>query len=749
MKVREAVGKIPPIYKMLAGLLFLFGMLVFCKKAPYVKVFEENQHGYQLSFLQEGQYELELTYVGFEPGERLQVYSNAMTDSRNQVGVSLAEVTVQEHAGIVAIPFSLPRGVHDLNVTTDSGVGYFAGGKVQSVRLQNRDSYYIAFLLWVAAFLALFLGWKDNLQKYRAHVLVCGIAMLASIPLFSDFLYEGFDMQFHLARIEGIYQAMRAGDFPVRLNPVQNAGYGDLSAVMYPQLFLYPAAALRFFGVSLMLCYKTLLAGMNLCSAYMAYYCGKNVCRSGKIGIWASVFYTFASYRIIDIYMRHALGEALAMAFLPLVVWGTYEILWGDRKKWYLLAFGMTGVLQSHVLSTQMCALFMVFELILCLVKSPKREWMGRICSGMMAMGVTILLNASFLVPFLYFSGQKLNCFYIENNFPEGYAYFTQLFAMFLSTEHFSLSPGSTEGEMAITVGSVLLFGAILFCANQAGKRGQEHTGHVGRHCLAYGVIALFLSSWLFPWEKLLQTETLKKIITPLGFSWRFLGIATIMLCLVSAIALVEASADRAVSSLFAAVSLGLVICSTCYGFDMICQHRSSLSDKMELEGTDYSDGMYMYHLSEESPVWHNGLSREEAYIRCVGSAEVTFSDYEKRGTNIRVTVNNESNYNGGDGEALLVFPLCYYPGYVIKVDGETVETRSYEDPVPFAACALPEQTAQITVSYEGLWFFKAGDIVTLITAAGLIVFAWRKRFILSSSGNAGNPSGCSSCLPR
>ncbi len=723
MKVRETVQAVQPVCRVAALLLILFGVLVFCKRAPYVKELEENQPDYRMPFLQEGQYELEITYLGFEPGDTIRVHSSSLTDSENQRGVTLAEVSVPEHAGILAIPVSLPCGVHDLCVSSDAEKGYFAEGKIQSVRLQNRDSYFIAGLLFAAAFLVLFLGWKENSKKYQARTLVFCIALLASIPLFSDFLYEGFDMRFHLARIEGMYQAMRAGSFPVRLNPVQNAGYGDLSAVMYPQLFLYPVAILRFFGVSLMLCYKVLLTGINIGSAYLAFYCAKNVCRSEKIGIWASVFYTFASYRIIDIYMRHALGEALAMVFLPLVVWGTYEILWGDRRKWYLLAFGMTGVLQSHVLSTQMCALFMVCELLLCLIKGVKKELPGRILSGITAMITTVLLNAGFLIPFLYFSGQNLNCFHIENNFPEGFAYFTQLFAMFLSTEHYNLGLGSTEGEMAITIGSVLFLGALLFCANQIRGRGQAHTGRVGRRCLAYGAAAVFLSSWLFPWEKLLQDETLRKIITPLGFSWRFLGIATIMLCIVSAAAVMEASQDGAAGSMVKAVALGLVICSTCYSFDMICQNRASISDKMELEGIDYSDGMYMYYLSDELTGAYGGLSREDATVKCAGASEVAWFDYEKRGTNIRVTVCNETN-----AEDLLVFPLCYYPGYVIRVDGVTVETEVYETPIPLVACSLPEQTAHISVAYEGLWIFRAGDVITVLTAAGLAgMLLWKK----------------------
>ena len=472
-----------------------------------------------------------------------------------------------------------------------------------------------------------------------------------------------------------------------------------------------------------MLCYKVLLAGINLCSAFTAYYCAKHVCRSEKIGLWASFFYTFSSYRFIDLYMRHALGEALAMTFLPLVLWGTYEILWGDRQKWYVLVLGMTGVLQSHVLSTQLCALFMILELVCWLAGGSKYRSWERIRSGLLAVVVTLLLNAGFLIPFLYFSGQDLQCFHIVNNMPEGHAYLTQLFSMFLSTQDFSLALGSTKGEMAISVGSVLLLGAVLFCVNQAKQRGQLHTGAVGRHCLAYGAIALFLSSWLFPWEKLLQSEILERIITPLGFAWRFLGIATVMLCVVAAIALSEAALDGGKGKTLSAVAMALVICSTCYSFDMICQQKTSLYDKMELEGVSTSDSMYMYYLSDRFESWHDLLSREEAYIRCADSSEVVFSDYEKRGTSLGVTT-----YNEKDAQDLLVFPLCYFDGYVIRVNGEKAETKMYADPIPMVACDLPGQTARITVTYEGLWFFHAGDGITLVTAMGLILMGIRRR---------------------
>jgi len=723
MQIKKAIQKIPPIYRVIAVLLLFVGILVFYKREPYIKIFEEKQQYYQLSFLQEGQYEFHITYEGFQPGERIRIHSDSMTDDLNRTGVILAETEVPEYAGIVMLPVTLSDGVHDIYVTSDSKVGHFVQGRVQSVRLQNRDNYFILFLFTLMAAFFILAGYRHYFEKYPIPFIVIGIGLLASFPLFSDFLYTGDDIHFHLARLEGIYQALRGGQFPVRINAVQNSGYGDLSASMYPSLFLLPFALLRFLKVSLMLCYKMLIVSINIGTALISYYSVRKLCNSHKTGMWTCILYTFSAYRLNNLYMRCAIGEALAMVFFPLLLWGVCEILWRNEKKWYVLALGMTCVIQSHVLSTEICVFFMAAELILWLACGSKKGALNRILSGIKAVIITILLNAGFLIPFVYFSMQDLQSFHMENYIDELPVYFTQMFAMFTPAGGTSVPLGSTQDEMALSVGFVLLFGAVLFCANQIRDReADSKTGKIGRRCFAYGAVALLLSSWLFPWSRLLKMEWFRTLSSPLQFSWRLLGIASVFLCVVTAIAVESVSEKK--KNYIIILMIGLLICSTGYCFDMLCQQKEALSDKMEIEGIDHSDSMYMYYISDEFEAWHLLFSREEARITCMNSTKVSFSDYEKRGMKISVTTQNPE-----DAEDLLIFPVCYYPGYVIRVDGERVETKIYSDPIPLVACDLPKQTAHITVAYEGLWIFRAGDILTLVTAGGMAAAAlWRRK---------------------
>lgn len=722
MKTVKAVQKIPPIYRLIALLLFLTGVLVFCKGEPYLKVFDEDQKSYEMTFLQEGQYLFEITYVGFQPGDRIWIYSDYLTDEQNHIGVTLSETVVPEYAGIVALPVTLSEGVYHICVVNDSEVGYFAQGQVQSVRLQNWDHYYVAGILFLISVCILFAGYRHLFEKYPIQWLLVGMGVLVSIPLFSDFLYQGDDTTFHLARLEGIYQSLRAGEFPVRINVVQNEGYGDISASMYPSFFLFPFVALRYFRVSLMLCFKTLLMAINIATALVSYYSFRKLFHSHKMALWGCILYTFSAYRLINVYLRCAVGEALAMVFLPLLLWGTCEVLWGDRKKWYVLALGMTCMLQSHVLSTEICAFFMLAELVIWLICSPGKELPGRILQGLKAIGLTILLNAGFLVPFVFYSTQDLQCFHMANTVGIYPSYYSQMFTMFMSAVSDSIHPGSTKGEMPLSVGFVLLAGAVLFCVNQAG-RGEcgSKEGKLGRRCLGYGILGLILSSWLFPWNRLLENEWFEQITSPLQFPWRFLGIASLFLCVVTAVA-IETTPEKT-RKYVKIIAMVLVICGTGYYFDMLCQQRDTLSDKMEIEGINHSDSMYMYYISDQFEPWHLTLSRKEAAVGCSNMTNVTVSDYVKRGTKISVTTSNPTN-----AQEVLVFPQCYYPGYVVRVDGEPVETKIWEVPVRMIACDLPEQTAHITVEYEGLWFFRAGDAVTVLTAAGLAVAVLWKR---------------------
>ena len=709
------------VHKLACIALVVLGLLLLCDPFIYRKEKGNNLSDIRFYFLQAGDYVLELGYRESPTDNAVIVWSDLLTGPDNQPGVVLATQAIEEGAGMVRVAFHLDQGTHDVRVRTalDGQPGYyFSSVAIQRVQLLGRDRFFLSALCLFTALCIYVLGRFVPREKYREPVILILLGLVVSLPLFSGTLIEAEDVYYHLTRIEGLYQGLKAGEFPVRINSIQNGSFGNLSATMYPQLFLYPAAFLRMAGVSLLLSYKVLVTVANIGTAFLSFYSVKSISGSKKMGYAAAVLYTFSLYRITNLYFRAALGEMLAMVFFPLVLWGLYEVLWGERRRWYLLLLGVTGVLQSHVLSLEMCLLFMVAEAIIWIFsgKQELREKLLRgICGLKAALGVC-LLNMSFLLPFLFFSGEDLQVYYMESELADSVVYFSQMFALFPHASGQNLAVGTTTNEMPLTVGAVLVLGAVLFCVAAIQKKESSAAVELGKRCLCYGIAAIVMASWLFPWNAFNHNPIFLQLTAPFQFAWRFLGPASLFLSFTSAVGIVlSASRNQGRGWIYGAVA-AVLLCSTFYYFDALVYERYSISDEMAIEGSIYSDSMYMYGDGESFKALHLDYKLKDSNIKTLNGTRPSYSNYKKSATQISVDVRQEVVV---EGEEYLLFPLYYFPGYEVLVNGEAVQAVERNTLV---ACRLPEGSSHVQVRYRGLWFFGLGDVITSVTALGCAV---------------------------
>ena len=106
-------------------------------------------------------------------------------------------------------------------------------------------------------------------------------------------------------------------------------------------------------------------------TVYITYYSLKGIVGDKALAMAGAVMYVTAPYRLMDVYMRSAVGEYTAMTFLPLVIYGLYRIYTEDiKEKSYKTAFmplflGMSGIVNCHVLTVEMTA---IGVLIVCLI---------------------------------------------------------------------------------------------------------------------------------------------------------------------------------------------------------------------------------------------------------------------------------------------------------------------------------------------------------------------------------------------
>jgi len=710
------------IILLVLGISFLFHPDVYRIRREY------NQEEVNLPFLKAGDYEIKITYEGASEGNSVVVSSELLADSENHMGVEFARTEMKAAVrDVVVLNIHLEQGTYGVRIRPEQPESCFEDVMIQRVQLLDRDHYCLFAICVMAALCLALLGWYVPAEKYRDALLLIGVGGAASIPMFSDFLPYGQDLLFHLARMEGLYQGLLNGEFPVRINPIQTELFGNLTATMYPQLFLYPVVLLRFFDVSLMLCYKILVVCMNVATAMFTFYGIRGITGSKKAAYMASLLYTFSLYRLTDTYFGATLGESLAMVFLPLVLWGIYEVLWGDQKKWYLLALGMTCLIQSHVLSVMMTVIFLVLETFAWLVislrrKRAGREMWGHIAAGIKAAVVTCLLNAGFLAPFLFFRGEKLLCFAWDYTLADYELYFSQMFSLFPFATGQLLIMGTTKNEMPLTVGGILLVGAALFLVSVFQEKKRSKTVSLGLHCLVFGGIALLLASWLFPWEKIGEIDFLHDLASPLQYSWRFLGIASLCLCVVSALGVVRFVSGSKDRKWVLGVYMAAALSSAWFFFDSLSFYSDTFSDEMELEGNIRYDSLYMYDERELTDPLRFDIAMSENYIKTLHGTKVRYSDYQKKGTSISTYVVPEGNVQE---EEYLIFPLYYYPGYEISVDGQKVEAVSRGC---LLACRLPESEAYVRVDYKGMTGWRIADIVSLVSALGFGGYlVWRR----------------------
>ncbi|MCM1267685.1 MAG: 6-pyruvoyl-tetrahydropterin synthase-related protein [Bacteroidales bacterium] len=572
------------------------------------------------------------------------------------------------------------------------------------------DTYFM-ILVFLAVF---FLGWKCFLENGTRLsqgqlidlCVILGAALVATTPLMQTYLYNGDDLCYHLARLEGLKDGILDGQIPVNILPegLQNNGY--LNA-MYPYLFLYIGAFLRICRVSLALSYKTIIFLANLGSAVCAYAAVKSIVRDRRCILLATVLYTLMPYRFTNILHRGDLGETLALIFWPMVIAGLYHVVMGDRKKWYYLVIGFSGALQSHILSAAYVAAFCVFTALFYCVRIAREK---RYVEILRAAGLSLLLNAWYLVPFLYyFFKEDLNKDVLRWS-----AYYEQSINPSIMTQSLSL-----YNKQYFSLGFALLgclgIGVLYLLAERREKK-EDMDGFLA-YLLVAGILFTFLCTGYFPSRALMENDFFHNIGTMLQFPWRFLGPASACFVFVGAVGLsrskILAPCKNAVLALLVGLSLLIVITVPTDNIHMPYQNAEAQASKGHETKLGTSVGLFYPH------EWRLTEATDERLVTSVVVSDygaVSIQDYKKEGTKAAVA------YTASDSSAHIELPIQSYLGYRAKDEnGKTVELlRGDGGRIRFLVNGDGAQH-QVYVRYGPVPGFVIADIVSALTLLSVL----------------------------
>ena len=574
------------------------------------------------------------------------------------------------------------------------------------------------FSYGTARFLFLQMDMKQIVQNKRLRrcAVACALlaaALLACGPFLSGGVWHGSDLGYHLRRIENIAMGLADGRFPVRIQSDWLLGNGYAVGVFYGDILLYFPAALRLLGVPVTAAYDLYLFAVTLFTAAAAYYAVRRLAWPRMSALAAAVLYTLSAYRLCDVTDRAALGEYTALAFLPLAAAGLWRTLCPDSSRlpgWLLLVLGLSGVLQSHLLSFELTVFCLALAALVLARRTLARAALVRLAG---AVGAFCALNAGFLVPLLdyYFTGR------FQINQPGGVEPIQQNGAALgqLLGVGYALDAGQQQDlvkGMALTPGPALLLGAL--CAAGLAVRALLRRRPAGAAaCLglgAAGALGLALSSNLFPWDALYALGgAAERLIGSLQFPWRFLGPACLLLALAAAggLALLRPRARAALAAVLCLLAAGSAAAQ-------LQAYTAAAAPESYVRGTEepfwpMSCGHYLP--AENGPTDINRLQTE-----AVWADGIELRDFQKQGLTVQVTAANVS-----DVDAWVQLPLLWYRGYTARdtATGAALPVFCGENNA-VGVWLAPGYSGSFTVDFREPWHWRAAEVLSLAVCAAL-----------------------------
>lgn len=239
-------------------------------------------------------------------------------------------------------------------------------------------------------------------------VLFIVFSILVILPTVLPLLNNGFFVVHDNTQVERVFQMTKSlsdGNFPVRWVDDLGYGYGYPIFNFYGPLPYYIATLINLFITNSLIATKIMFILATALSFFSMYLFASKITNKTS-GLVAGIVYLYFPYHAANIYVRGAVGEFFAYAFLPLVFWGIYYIYENASKKKeykkvllsvFPLAISIALVVVSHNLSAFMMGIFLVpYILFFLFVSKRKKEFVIAIIT---LFSATFLLSAFYTVP--------------------------------------------------------------------------------------------------------------------------------------------------------------------------------------------------------------------------------------------------------------------------------------------------------------------------------------------------------------
>lgn len=377
--------------------------------------------------------------------------------------------------------------------------------------------------------LRIFVGKIENRLLFFL-ILIAGL--LAARTLFGgDYFIMHDDLQ--MMRQLTLEKCILDSQIPCRWSQDMGYGFGYPLFNFYPPLPYIFGQTFRILGFAFTQTVKLNFAFSLIFSGFSMYFLAKKF--YGKLGsILASVFYVWAPYRAVDVYVRGAMNEGWSFVFMPLILLFSYLIIVDKEKlpikKILLLALSYASLFLTHNL---IVLIFTPFFTLWCLIWILKYNNFKSILNMAFSVVWSLGMAAFFTIP-AFFEKNLVHIETLASDYYEFFAHFASLNQLLLS-RFWGDGPsvfGANDG-LALPVGNIhwVLSLVILFLLGINYLKNKKIT------TLELVIIFSVFIGWFGTFMSHQKSSPIWFSITTLKyvqFPWRFLTISVLGMSIAS-----------------------------------------------------------------------------------------------------------------------------------------------------------------------------------------------------------------------
>lgn len=548
-------------------------------------------------------------------------------------------------------------------------------------------------------------------MKKQYFLIIILVSLFASQKLFNPQFYTSHDGGGHIIRLGEFDEALREGQFPVRLAKRINYGLGyPFFNFNYPLIY-YLGEGIHLLGFSFVDSFKVLLI-LSVILGGLGIYLWLAPCFGELAALTSAIFYILVPYRFLNLYVRADVAESWGLAILPLVFLAIDRLFSGKKK----LNFGFVTTAAILILCHNITALlglglaiaYFVFKLYL---HKNKRMHVENFLTSLI---VVLLLTAFFWLPAIAESSlTKL----VE--LTEDYShFFPSLRELIYSPWGFgAYKQGNIPGKMSVQIGlvqeAISIVALFVFLKHLIVKQKLKEQEKM---IIFFGIVGLISLFFALPVSKPLWNNL--PLFKYVQLPWRLVG----YLGLVAAVAAGYFINQLKTSPLkfLAMITLLTALIYTNRNHIRVNQYINIENPFLASETYGPSTTSKDEHMPRLAPrVYREPVKEGEVMPPSAGSSQrlIWKSNYHLFEVKLATVAAFRDN-------------TSYFPGWQAAVDGKAWTIDFKNDDYYRLKINLPAGIHRVEFFFGETTNRLIADLISILTATSLIIFAILSRFI-------------------